>query len=186
MRDDEVDLSGDYLGGPKPHPTDCRDRVQQLAKTDSAAALALARSIELPWYKAQALSWIARYSETETRAVAEEAAATASRGDDAYQRVAVRAWKIAALAERELEMEARLSLNSALAEAPMVEPSGSRAEAFILLLQAALRIGVEEGNQVCAELVRNCGENTHWRCKRALKNAKKLSSGETRPRRFFW
>jgi len=186
MREDDADLSGDYFGGPKPHPTDCRDRAQRLAKTDPDSAFALARTIDLPWYKAQALSWIARYSDSDTRALAEEAAVAASLGDDAYKRVAVRAWEIAALAEREFPMDARLSLNSALTEAPMVEPIGSRAEALILLLGAALRIGVEEGDQVYAELARTCGEDSHWRCKRALKYARTLASGETEPRIFFW
>lgn len=153
---------------------------------DPQAALQLARAIDVPWYRSQALSWIARYSEYDACIIAKEAAVAAARGDDAYQRVAVRAWEIAALAERGLLEEARCSLNDAIADAPSVEPSASRAEALILLLHAALRLGEEEGDHVRTEIVTTCGKDYHWRCKRALKDAQKLCSGETEPRKFFW
>lgn len=176
----------ELLSEPKPVPVDLRDRCQELSKTDSEAALQLARAIDVPWYRSQALSWIARYSEYEACSIAQEAAVAAARGDDAYQKVAVRAWEIAALAERGLFEEARRSLIDAIADAPSVEPSASRAEALILLLHAALRIGDDESGQVCTELVATCGTDYHWRCKRALKDAHRLSSGETKPRSFFW
>ena len=176
----------ELLSEPKPVPVDLRDRCQELSKTDSEAALRLARAIDIPWYKSQALSWVARYSESEVCAIAAEAADAAARGGDIYERVAVRAWEIAALAERGLLEEARRSLNEVIVDAPSVEPSASRAEALILLLHAGLRIGEEEGDHVCTVLDTTCGKDCHWRCKRALKDAHKLCSGEAEPRKFFW
>lgn len=176
----------ELLSEPKPVPVDLRDRCQELSKTDPEAALQLARAIDLPWYKSQALSWIARYSENKACAIAAEAADAAACGGDMYQRVAVRAWEIAALAERGLVEEARRSLNDVITDAPMIEPSASRAEALMLLLHAALHIGKEQGDQVCAALVTTCGKEGHWRCKRALKVAQELRSGHVAPRKFFW
>lgn len=182
----DIKSLNELLSRPKPQATVLRDRSQELAKIDPQAALQLARAIDVSWYRSQALSWIARYSECEAIEIAMEAAAVAASGNDAYQRVAVRAWEIAALAERGLLEEAQRSLKDALVAAQLVEPRASRAEALILLLHAALHIGEAEGNHVFAELVSMCGGNCHWRCKRALRDAHKLCSGETKPRKFFW
>ena len=66
---------------------------------------------------------------------------------DDYKRSAVRAWEIAALAERDCPTEARESLSEALALGKCIEPISSRSEALALLLQAAFRISRVEAKK---------------------------------------
>ena len=87
-----------------------RDHACNLAKQGSSKALELARSISEPWFKSQALAWVARFSEDECLKIAMQAAKAASECDDEYKRTAVRAWEIAALAKRKFLTEAKKSL----------------------------------------------------------------------------
>ncbi|HJT13653.1 MAG TPA: hypothetical protein VJ790_13620 [Dongiaceae bacterium] len=43
-------------------PTDARDEAIALAKTDTATALVRARAIADPWFRSQAIAWIARFA----------------------------------------------------------------------------------------------------------------------------
>ena len=99
-----------------------RDRVNSLAKSDSRKALGKARGIGEAWFRAQALAWVARFADEDPRGIAREAAKAAGECDDAYKRSAVRAWEIAALAEREFKAEARESLDEAVALGKEVTP----------------------------------------------------------------
>jgi hypothetical protein len=163
-----------------------RNRASSYAKKDPGKALELARAIDESWFKAQALSWIARFSKDDTLTIAKEASEAAALGDDAYKKSAVRAWEIAALAERDFLDEAKTALLEALAESKSVEPNSSRAEALISLLRAALRIDRETAESVVAELTAACGDDPFWRCKRAIKDANDLMAGEEDSRKFFW
>ena len=184
----ENDFSPYKKLSPKPamSATKQRDKASSYAKRDPRKALELARAMDEPWFKAQALSWIARFSENDTVALAKEASEVAALGDDAYKKAAVRAWEIAALAEREFLEEAKAALKEALAESKSVEPNSSRAEALISLLHAALRIDQQEAEAVSEELTAAIGDDPFWRCKRAVKDANALLGGETKPRKFFW
>src|SRR5437762_234297 len=91
-----------------------RDQVSALAKLKPEQALSKARIIKEPWFRAQALAWLARFSTTDAIRLAEEASRAAQKCDDAYKRVAVRAWEIAALAETQHMPQAKKSLASAL------------------------------------------------------------------------
>jgi hypothetical protein len=106
--------------------------------------------------------------------------------DDDYKRSAVRAWEIAALAERKCLTEARNSLREALALAKRIQPPSSRSEALLLLLQAAFRIGPENAAKVYETLKASCHAEEHWRCKRALRDGGMMISEELQPRSFFW
>lgn len=77
--------------------TQQRDQVSRLAKRNPHQALEKARGIRDPWFMAQALSWVARYTDDDPVAIAREAAEAASRCEDEYKKTAFRAWEIAAL-----------------------------------------------------------------------------------------
>ena len=129
---------------------------------------------------------MARFTDGDSVAIACEAAKAARECEDDYKKSAVRAWEIAALAERDCKREARESLNDALALGRCVEPMSSRSEALLLLLQAAFRIGRDEAERVYEILRVSCPVDEHWRCKRAVRHGGKMLSGELEPRPFFW
>ncbi len=163
-----------------------RDRAGKLAKTNPQKALDQARAIDQPWFRAQSLSWAVRFTDADPIPIAAEAARAAAECDDDYKRSAVRAWEIAALAERSLFPQARESLYAALAHAKLATPASSRSEALILLLQAAMKISPADAKKVYALLAVSCPPDEHWRCKRALRDAAKIISGELQPRQFYW
>lgn len=162
-----------------------RDHASTLAKSNPKKALAHARNIHEPWFRAQALSWVARFTDGDPVAIAAEAARAARGCEDDYKKSAVRAWEIAALAERDCMTVARKSLSEALALARCVEPMSSRSEALLLLVQAAFRIGRDEATRAYEILKASCPVEAHWRCKRAVRDGGKMISGELEPRPFF-
>ena len=125
-----------------------RDHAIALARSNPNKALAQARAVSDPWFRAQALSWVARFTDGDPVALASEAADAARECGDDYKKSAVRAWEIAALAERKFTAEARNSLTEALAIAKCAQPISSRSETLYLLLQAAFRIGQDEAGRV--------------------------------------
>ncbi len=162
-----------------------RDEVCTLAQTAPQKAHELAIKVEDPWYRAQALSWVVRYTDSAPRTVAKVAIKAATECNDSYQRSAVQAWLIAALAERGDRSEAHKILKTAVALACTVQPVSSRSEALFLLFQAAFLIGTDEATAVYTQLHTVCSPD-HWRSKRALRRAKEILSGEYQPRVFFW
>jgi hypothetical protein len=167
-------------------PTEQRDQATSLAKDDPREALMLARHVSDPWFRAQALSWVARFTDADPVAIAEEAAKAAVAGRDNYQQTAVRAWEIAALAERQCAAEAKRRLFSVLETADNIEPVSSRSEALLLLLQAAAKISADDAAKVYEVIQATCQPDEHWRCKRALQDAAKMIAGERQCRNFFW
>ena len=163
-----------------------RDHVCNLAKSNPTKALAQARKIDDPWFRAQGLSWVARFVDGDPVAIAGEAAKAAQECGDGYKKSAVRAWEIAALAERGCVKEARKSLSAALALGKCVEPISSRSEALLLLLQAAFRISRDEAQKVDEILRASCPADGHWRCQRAVQDCGKMLLGQLEPRPFFW
>ena len=147
-----------------------RNHAQSFARSDPRKALELARAVSEPWFRAQAVSWVARFTDDDPVPVAAEAAKAAGEGEDDYRKSAVRAWEIAALAERRCVAQARKSLGEALALGKGIEPVSSRSEALFLLLQAALRIGRAEAAGVYEVLRAACPVERHWRCKRAVRD----------------
>lgn len=162
-----------------------RDRILTLVKSDPKKALEQARAIRDPWFRAQALSWVARFTDTDPCSVACEAAHAAKECDDDFKRTAVRAWEIAALGERGLKREARKSLEEAVTVGKSIEPASSRSEALFLLLQAAFRIDQEAAEKLFEVLKASCSSDEHWRCKRAVRNGERMVAGEMKPRAFF-
>jgi hypothetical protein len=165
-------------------PTRYRDQVAQLAKTNVAKAAELAEKIDDPWFQSQAWSHLSRRAE-KPLPFARKAAKAAAQGRDDYQKSAVRAWEIAALGERNLHLQARRSLAEALELAASITPASSRAEALLLLFQAAFKITRNDAAQA-AEILRKACSSSHWRAVRARKNAEMMLKGELLPREFFW
>jgi len=163
-----------------------RDQAVALAKSHPKEALKRARGVSDPWFRSQALSWVARFTDGEVVAIAAEAAKAAAEGNDRYRQTAVRAWEIAALAERNHVVEARKRLSEILSTVKNVEPVASRCGALLLLLQASAKIAHEDAEQVYEVMKASCRPEAHWRCKRAFKNGAKILSGELQPRPFFW
>lgn len=165
-------------------PTRYRDQVAQLAKTDTAKGVELAEKINDPWFQAQAWSHLARHADRPLQ-FSRKAAKSAGLGKDDYQRSAVRAWEVAALAERKYNVQARRSLAEAVELAASVTPVSSRAESLILLFQAAFKISKEDATRVAEILHKSCS-STHWRALRARRDAQRMLKGEMPPREFFW
>lgn len=163
-----------------------RDQASALAKTNPKKALEKARSVSEPWFRAQALSWVARFTDGDPVAIAKQAAKSAAECDDDYKRSAVRAWEIAALAERGFTSEAKRALNQAVKIARTVQPTSSRSEALLDLFQAAFSIDHTEAEKVQLILGETCPPSEHWRCKRANRYAATMVSGENEPRKFYW
>ena len=165
-------------------PTQYRDQVAELAKTNVSKATEVAKKIDDPWFQAQAWSHLARYAD-KPLPFARTAAKSAAQGRDDYQRSAVRAWEIAALAERKRTVQARRSLAEALELAASVTPVSSRAESLMLLFQAAFKISKPDAAEA-AEVLRRACPSSHWRAERALKDVEMMLNGELLPREFFW
>ncbi len=118
--------------------------------------------------------------------IASQAAIAAAACDDDYKRSAVRSWEIAALAERGHGERAMKALREAVDIARRVQPSDSRSEALLLLMQAAFMISRETAESVGAQLTQGCSDSDPWRCKRAVKHASQMMDGTLEPRKFFW
>jgi hypothetical protein len=162
-----------------------RDQAIALARVSPGKALVKAKEIGEPWYRAQALSHVGRRVEGDALVVFRMAAKAAAECDDDYKRSAVRAWEIAGLAERQLVAEARKALGAAVKAAEGVLPFSSRSEAIFLLFNAAFAIGREEAGWVLEVLELVCPEGEHWRCRRALRDARVMMDGRSRARDFF-
>jgi hypothetical protein len=142
--------------------------------------------VDDPWFRAQGLSWVARFTDGDPVAIACEAAKAAQGCEDGYKKSAVRAWEIAALAERGCVREARKSLSDAVALGKCVEPMSSRSESRFFIHKAAFRIGRDEAEEVYEILRSSCPVDEHWRCKHAVRDGAEMLSGKFEPRPFFW
>ncbi|MBN1511577.1 MAG: hypothetical protein JXB13_06145 [Phycisphaerae bacterium] len=129
---------------------------------------------------------MARFSEHQTLQLAREAEKAAADCKDEYQQTAALAWVVAALAECDLKNEAKRVLHVAMDQATHVTPAASRAEALILLLQAGMSLGTDCVQPIADKLDSSCGQDVHWRCRRAIKHAQQFLAGEITPRPFFW
>jgi hypothetical protein len=141
--------------------------------------------------------------------------ARTSQGEDAYQRGAVLAWLVRALAERDQKSEAVKVLDEALRRALQATPAASRSEALYLLYNAPFPLGARAVTPLLRHLLALQEAQPHWRCTRALVWALAMHStidpgtfdsilkhlpnpkiaarvhrcialGLTRPREFFW
>lgn len=165
-------------------PTIYRDEVAKLAKTDQTKAVNIAEKIKDPWFQAQAWAYVARHAD-KPLVYARKAAISASKGKDDFQRSAVRAWEVAALAERGFKIQASRSLGDAVSLALKVEQVSSRSEAIFLLFQAAFKIS-DKDTKLVADMFVNSFSSMHWREVRVRKYIEEMLKGNSQPREFFW
>jgi hypothetical protein len=149
-----------------------RDRAAELAKADSVAALREARAIPDPWFRSQALAYVARFAaEKEIEGIVGEALDACRECGDAYRRLAAAAWPLCALVERGTFDRVRDSLASLLAEEADVHPASSRSEALFLLFQACFDLDAVTRESLVRKLVAAHAEARHWRSRRNLIDA---------------
>lgn len=147
--------------------TQDRDLVCLLAPSDPVAALAAARRIESPWFRAQALAWVARFAhEDQVALLAAESLAASRLEADPYRVAGSMSWAIRALIERGCLAASRLAIADALAVLPDVSQPGSRAEACALLWHAAFPGEREARDSVQRAALQLCRAQEHWRAAR--------------------
>jgi len=132
--------------------TSQRDLACQAAKTDPDRALRLARVIEDPWFRCQALAWAARFgADRRVTPVAREALAAAQGSSDAYRRSAAMAWPIRALLERGQSPAALEGLAIAVAESGAIPNATNRLDALLWLWEAVWPAGREIHRRMLSE-----------------------------------
>ena len=118
--------------------TTIRDQSIALSRQNPAEALRIARSIDAPWFRCQAVAYAARYGPPEQMLItAKEAFDAAVADSDAYRVVGASAWPLRALVECGYAREATVELTRLLALAPRIENPISRMDALFLLYQSA-------------------------------------------------
>jgi len=167
--------------------THLRDKISKMAQNNVKDAYIFTKKIEQPWFKAQALAHVARYSnKSDVLKIAKEARQVAYECDDDYKKSSVRAWEIVALAERGFKKESEKALNEAMKLAVAVEPVSSRSEVLFNLFQASCHIDMRIASKLYERMNYLCPTEEHWRAKRAMKNASEVLEGKTMVREYFW
>jgi hypothetical protein len=145
--------------------------VTRLAPRDPEGAARLARSIDVPWFRSQALAWAARFAaDDRIEPLIEEALYASYSESDPYRTVATGAWPLRALIERDRTALARRTLDDLLVLVPEVEPPASRAEALFLVWQAIFALGPDARNRVLEVVLKNCRPNESWRVARIFQH----------------
>jgi len=148
-----------------------RDLVTRLAPTDPEGAARLARTIDEPWFRSQALAWAARFAaDDRVEPLAEEALIASYAESDPYRTVGSGAWAIRALVERGRPVPARRVLADLLVLAPEAEPTASRAEALFLVWQAAFALGRDARRKILDMLLTTCQGSDSWRVGRVFQD----------------
>lgn len=107
------------------------------AKTDFTQALSLARGISESWFRCQALAGAARFAPDErVVTIAKESLEAAFSATDSYQKVAVAAWPLRALIERDHATLARQLLPDVLQKAAQIEKFINRSDALFSVWEA--------------------------------------------------
>jgi hypothetical protein len=147
--------------------TNDRDLACRTAPRDPERALDFARRIPDEWFRAQALACVARYApEKLVERLAEESLRSAREAGEPYRTVAVSAWPIRALIERERSGAAKRAFLATLDLVPQVQPVSSRAEALVLVWQSVFPGGKEFRNLAWDAIARHCAPDAHWRVAR--------------------
>lgn len=148
--------------------TDERNAATRVAKNDWEKALSLARKVSDSWFRCQALAHVARVApDKQVVSLAEEAISAALTATDSYKRVAVAAWPLRALLERNQEPKAIQLLPAILAQAAQIENPVSRSDALFLLWQAFFP--AQGQKTVLGALVKSCAG--HWKADYILRQA---------------
>jgi len=161
------------------NPSELRNLSCQLAPTDSARALATARSIKDAWYASQALAWVARYApDAEFPKIIKESLLVVRAETDPYRIVASGAWPIRAIVERDqLKMLASI-VSDLLVRAQSIELFASRSEALFMIFAAIFPAGRKYWRPVLESLRKASTPLINWRQRRNLLYAVMIVRGE--------
>ena len=156
-------------------PTGQRSLSEQLLMSDAERALVVARGIEDPWFRCQALSTAGRvWREDAYEGLLKEAVKAADSQENAYQRVTVSAWPIRAYLERGNVKPAKRLLEKYTPDARNIENMGGRSEALLMLLQAARPFAPDLWQLVFWALVQATEPSLAWRQRRNIRIAIKM------------
>ena len=154
------------------NPTGQRQLVINLAGSDPQRAATVARAIEDPWFRCQALAFVGRYWPGENcERLLREATKAADSQDNWYKRVTVSAWPIRAYLERGRPSPAMRLLERYTGEARNIENMGGCSEALLMLFQAARPFDRNLWEPVFSALVQASEPALAWRQLRNLRNA---------------
>ncbi len=152
-------------------PTDARDEAIALAKTDTATALARARAIADPWFRSQAIAWIARFAAAaEVAPILKEARESSQVAEDKYRIVGSSAWRVRAMIERGEQQAAADELPDLLKYAADISHPVSRLEALFLLFQSVFE--ADNCRRVVLDvLLEACHDAKSWKSGDRLREA---------------
>ena len=160
-------------------PTAQRNLSNSLAGENPERALTIARSIEDPWFRCQALSQVARYWPDEKfQPLLREATKAAEEQVNWYKRVSVSAWPIRAYLERGSQSLAKNLLERCTAETINIENMGGRSEAILTLFQAARPFDNGLWEPVFWALIRAAEPSRAWRQLRNVRNAASMIAAD--------
>ncbi len=141
-----------------------RDEVSTLALTNTTEALTMARNISDPWFRSQALAHVARYAiATSVLKIAQEAFNIAITQENPYKSVAVSAWPIRALVERDQTASLPPWLDLLVERAAGIDNPVSRSDALLLLWQGAFPFIHSATENVFNAFLQACGSANSWK-----------------------
>lgn len=151
--------------------TEARENAIALAKTDVEAATKNARAIEDPWFRSQAMAWIARFSaEKDFHQALDEAASASWAADDPYKIVASSAWRLRAMVERGHLGDVQSELPKLLECASGIANPVSRLDALFLVFQSVFDVEAFR-HLVLRALVDACQAAVSWKAGDRLSEA---------------
>lgn len=159
-----------------------RELSIKLASRNPKRAVEVARAIEDPWFRCQALAYVARYWPGEDyEHFLREATKAAESQDNCYKRVTVSAWPIRAYLERDGRPPAEKLLKQFSGEATNIENMGGRSEALFMLFQAAKPFDRDLWQPVFWSLVQAMEPALAWRQTRNIRNAIAMIAADHAP-----
>jgi hypothetical protein len=162
-------------------PTGARNLSNRLASDQPEQALAVARVIDNPWFRCQALSHVARYwPDDKYVRLLEEAVDAADSQDDVFNCAAVAAWPIRAYLERDNPSAAQKLLTRYTHAASTINNMGSRSEALFTIFQASKPFALYLWQPVFWALVDAAEPVLSWRQQRNLRDAVAMVGLDTR------
>jgi hypothetical protein len=148
-----------------------RNEAMLLAKTDTDKALAVARAIREPWYKAQSLAWIGFFCKSARfRDILEESRVASWSAIDPYQTVGSSPWRLRAWIERGEVGAATKEAAQLLERADTIEHPVSRLEALTSLLPGVFPLDGPRRRVLDAQ-IRAAGSAQSWRSGNRLRNS---------------
>jgi len=157
------------------NPTAARQLCIDLAQNEPQRSLKVARSIDEPWFRCQALASTARYWPGDGYApILEEALAAARSQINLYKLVAVQAWPLRAYLERNNSGPVSAHLTQATGASQGIENRGGRSEALFMLFQAARPYDTDLWRPVFWMLVDAAEPSISWRQGRSVQYAAEM------------